>query len=145
MTMGFLVCLGTDLFVEIQWGVQALKRILRKLLTLKLILHNKSGNKETQGYQSNSSGTSQIGNSYWRYNDHKISLSLRFFPKRKLILTFQLLFISTGNGSVYFLPRFLCFSFIVSSVVTQFQICHNTGLCRLCFLFSLYRSKRRCA
>ena len=47
MTMGFLVCLGTDLFVEIQWGVQALKRILRKLLTLKLILHNKSENKET--------------------------------------------------------------------------------------------------
>ena len=45
--MGILVCLGTDLFVEIQWGVKALKRIWRKLLTLKLILQNKSGNKET--------------------------------------------------------------------------------------------------
>ena len=36
-------------------------------------------------------------------------LSLRFFPKRKLILTFYLLFISTGNGLVNFLPRFLTF------------------------------------
>ena len=48
-TMGILVCLGTDLYVEIRRSVQALKRIisLRKPLTLKPILHNKSGNRET--------------------------------------------------------------------------------------------------
>ena len=51
-TMGFLVCLGTDFFVEIRSGVQALKRILGKPLTPKPNLHNKSGNRETQGYQS---------------------------------------------------------------------------------------------
>ena len=75
---GFPGCLGTDFFVEIRRGVQVLKRILRKPLTLKPNLHNKSGNRETQGYHSNF-GTFQIGNSYWRYNNHKIPLSLRFF------------------------------------------------------------------
>ena len=50
--MGILVCLGTDFFVEIRRGVWVLKRILRKPLTLKLNLHNKSGNRETKGYQS---------------------------------------------------------------------------------------------
>ena len=50
--MGILVFLGTDFFVEIQSGVQALKCILRKPLTLKPNLHNKSGNRETKGYQS---------------------------------------------------------------------------------------------
>ena len=45
-TTGILVCLGTDFFVEIRSGVKALKRILRKLLTLKPNLHNKSGNRE---------------------------------------------------------------------------------------------------
>ena len=39
--MRILVCLGTDFFVEIRRGVWVLKRILRKLLTLKLNLHNK--------------------------------------------------------------------------------------------------------
>ena len=46
-TMGILVCLGTDFFVEILRGVYTLKRILRKPLTLKPILHNESGNRET--------------------------------------------------------------------------------------------------
>ena len=45
--MGILVCLGTDFFVEIRRGVWVLKRILRKPLTLKLNLHNKSVNRET--------------------------------------------------------------------------------------------------
>ena len=46
-TRVILVSLGTDFFVEIRWGVWALRRILRKPLTLKSILHNKSGSRET--------------------------------------------------------------------------------------------------
>ena len=38
---------GNWFFVEIRRGVQALKCILRKPLTLKPILHNKSVNRET--------------------------------------------------------------------------------------------------
>ena len=45
--MGILVSLGIDFFVEIRRGVWALRRILRKPLTLQPNLHNKSGNRET--------------------------------------------------------------------------------------------------
>ena len=46
-TTGNLLCLEADIIVEIRGSVYALKRILRQPLTLKPILHNKSGNRET--------------------------------------------------------------------------------------------------
>ena len=59
-TMGILVCLGNNFFCGNSTECTGVKRILRKPLTLKPNLHNKTGNRETWGYHANS-GTFQIG------------------------------------------------------------------------------------
>ena len=46
-TMGILVCLGNNFFCGNSTECTGVKRILRKPLTLKPNLHNKTGNRET--------------------------------------------------------------------------------------------------
>ena len=52
-TVWILVSLVNWLIVETRWSVWPLKRILRQPVTLKPLLHNTSGNRETKGYHSN--------------------------------------------------------------------------------------------
>ena len=103
-----LVSLVNWLIVETRWSVWPLKRILRQPVTLKLLLHNTSGNRETKGYHSNWETLIQIA--HWQSTVIRI-LFISILSKAQTHTNILVFFVCTGyscRGES--LPKFLPFS-----------------------------------